>query len=276
MNPTRIHFVAAALAAGLLANSVRSALPVADIKRANPVDFQNEILPMLRANCLACHNHTKSKADVILETPQDIAKSDIIVPGKPMESLLFQSAAHLEDPSMPPKENKVSAKSFSANQLGLLKLWITQGAKGEVRAARIVEWQPLPAGLNPIYSATVSPNGQYAAAGRANQIFVYHIPSKSLITRLIDPALLKSGNYKEGVSHRDLVHSMAFHPSGELLASGGFRQVKLWRRQPIVPAKTFVANPTVLALSADSQTLANLKATASASSTLLPARASKH
>ena len=256
MNPTRIHFVAAALAAGLLANSTHSALPVADIKRAKPVDFQNEILPMLRANCLACHNHTKSKADVILETPQDIAKSDIVVPGKPMESLLFQSAAHMEDPAMPPKENKVSAKSLSANQLGLLKLWITQGAKGEVRGARIVEWQPLPTGLNPIYSATVSPNGQYAAAGRANQIFLYHISSKSLITRLTDPALLKIGNYKEGVSHRDLVHSMAFHPSGELLASGGFREVKLWRRQPIVPAKTFAANPTVLALSADSQTLA--------------------
>lgn len=256
MNPTRNHFVAAVLATCLLANSARSALPVTDIKRAAPVDFQNEILPILRANCLACHNHTKSKADVILETPQDIANSDIIVPGKPMESLLFQTAAHLEDPSMPPKENKVSAKLLNATQLGLLKLWITQGAKGEVRAARVVEWQPLPAGLNPIYSATVSPNGQYAAAGRANQIFVYHIPSKSLITRLTDPALLKSGNYKEGVSHRDLVHSMAFHPSGELLASGGFREVKLWRRQPIVPQKTFAANPTVVALSADSQTIA--------------------
>ena len=248
--------MAAVLAACLLANSVRSALPVTDVKRTTPVDFQNEILPILRANCLACHNHTKSKADVILETPQDIVKSDIIVPGKPMESLLFQTAAHLEDPSMPPKDNKVSAKLLSANQLGLLKLWITQGAKGEVRAARVVEWQPLPAGRNPIYSATVSPNGQYAAAGRANQIFVYHIPGKSLITRLTDPALLKTGNYKEGVSHRDLVHSMAFHPSGELLASGGFREVKLWRRQPILPQKTFAANPTVIALSTDSQTMA--------------------
>ena len=97
-------------------------LPVASLARKTPVDFQDEILPVFRANCLACHNQTKSKADVILETPKDIAEADIVVPGKPMESLLFKSAAHLEDPAMPPKENKVSAKSLNPQQLALLKL----------------------------------------------------------------------------------------------------------------------------------------------------------
>mgnify|MGYP001383194231 CR=1 FL=1 len=144
-------------------------LPVASLARKTPVDFQDEVLPVLRANCLACHNQTKSKADVILETPKDIVEADIVVPGKPMESLLFQSAAHLEDPLMPPKENKVSAKSLNPQQLALLKLWIEQGAKGEIRSARKIEWQPLPPGLNPIYSVSVSPDGQYAVAGRANR-----------------------------------------------------------------------------------------------------------
>ena len=219
--------------------SQSAGLPVASLNRKTPVDFQDEILPMFRANCLACHNQTKSKADVNLETPAKIAEADIVVPGKPMESLLFLSSAHLEDPAMPPKENKASGKDLNPQELALLKLWIEQGAKGEIRSARKVEWQPLPSGLNPIYAVSVSPDGQYAAAGRANQIFIYHIPSKSLVTRLTDPDLLKGGKYKEGVSHKDLVHSLAFNPTGDLLASGGYREVKLWRRLPIVAAKSF-------------------------------------
>ena len=262
MKQTQILIVGAALVAGLLANSADAAkkgpLPVAEIKRAQPVDFQSEILPFLRANCLACHNQTKAKADLILETPQDILEADAVVPGKPMESILFQLAAHMDDPPMPPPENKASAKSLNPQQLGLLKLWIAQGAKGVVKATRTVNWQPLPEGLNPIYSVAVSPDGQYAAAGRANQIFIYHVPTKKLITRLTDPALLKDTKYKNGVSHRDLVHSLTFNQTGDLLASGGYREVKLWRRQPVKALRNIPLNTAaaIIALSPDGQSLA--------------------
>ena len=110
MNQPRLLIVGAALAAGLLVNNADAAkkgpLPIAEIKRAKPVDFQGEILPFLRANCLACHNRTKAKADLILETPQTILDADAVVPGKPMDSILFQLSAHMDDPPMPPPENK--------------------------------------------------------------------------------------------------------------------------------------------------------------------------
>ena len=61
-----------------------------------------------------------------------------------MESFLFLTATHAEDPAMPPKDNKAGAKDLSPQQLALIKLWIEQGAKGEIRAARKIEWQPLP------------------------------------------------------------------------------------------------------------------------------------
>ena len=47
--------------------------------------------------------------------------------------------------------------------------------------------------MNPIYAVALTPDGQYAACGRANQIFVYHVPSGQLVTRLTDPALVEVG-----------------------------------------------------------------------------------
>ena len=64
---TLIPYAAALLAVGTVA---QAALPVASLNRKTPVDFQDEILPIFRANCLACHNQTKAKADVILERPR--------------------------------------------------------------------------------------------------------------------------------------------------------------------------------------------------------------
>jgi WD40 repeat protein len=206
-------------------------ITIATVKRTDPVDFEREILPVLKNNCLACHNQTKAKADLILETPQTILKGGesgpAVVPGKSTESLILKVASHQEKPSMPPRENKVAASNLTPEQLGLLKLWIDQGAKGEVRAPAPVDWQRLPDAFNPIYAVALSQDGQLAACSRGNEIFVYHVPSRQLLTRLADATLTND----PGAAHRDLVQSLAFNPEGTLVASGSYREVKLWRRQ---------------------------------------------
>src|SRR6185369_14275678 len=132
---------------------------------------------------------------------------------------------------MPPRANKVQASDLTPEELGLIKLWIDQGAKASANIVRPIEWQPLPEGLNPIYAVALTPDGQFAACARANQIFIYHLPSQQLAGLLTDPQLLKSGLYaKPGVAHRSMVHSLAFSPDGSLLASGAHREVKIWRR----------------------------------------------
>jgi WD40 repeat protein len=226
----------------------RQAIAIAEIKRTEAVDFEREILPILKNNCLACHNQTKAKADLILETPQTILKGGesgpAVRPGKSAESLLLKLAAHQDKPAMPPRENKVAAANLTPEQLGLLKLWIDQGAKGEVRALAPLEWQSVPDALNPIFAVALSQDGQLAACSRGNQIFVYHVPSRQLITRLADPKITND----VGVAHRDLVQSLAFNPEGTVLASGSYREVKLWRRGKDVKAFQVSASNSIHAV----------------------------
>jgi hypothetical protein len=169
-------------------------IPIAEIKRDTPVDFEKEVLPILRKNCVACHNASQAESKLVLESPQAILKGGdsgpSAVAGKGAESLLLQRATGAVDDIMPPKDNKVAAKPLTSQELGLIKLWIDQGAKGGVAgAAESISWQPLPAGVNPIYSVALSADGQYVACGRANQVFIYHVPTARLVGRLTDPRL---------------------------------------------------------------------------------------
>ncbi len=247
-------------AGGSLAEDEPKPIEIAELKREQPVDFEREVLPALTKNCLACHNAKDAEGDLVLETPQAILKGGFsgpaVVAGKSAESLLLKVAAHQEEPIMPPADNGVDAKPLTSEQLGLIRLWIDEGAKGEVAAKNTtLAWQTLPPGMNPIYAAAVTPDGRYVACGRSNQIFVYNVATGELVTRLTDPALLSGELYKNrGVAHLDLVNSLAFSPDGQTLASGGFRETKLWRRADNVKvAEVAAGGPPVrsLAVSAD-------------------------
>jgi WD40 repeat protein len=243
-----------------VAATAEEPIAIAEIKRDTPVDFQKEILPILTKSCLACHNAKTAESALVLETPQTILKGGdsgpAVVPLKSAESLLLKAASRADEPMMPPAANEVGAPNLTSEQLGLIKKWIDEGAKGEVSAAaEAIQWQALPPGVNPIYAVALSPDAQYVACSRAGQIFIYHVGSGQMVTRLTDPELIKSGMYQNrGVAHRDLVQSLAFSPDGQLIASGGFREVKLWRRPSNVHKADLAgatAPATALAASAD-------------------------
>src|ERR1041384_6390655 len=82
----------------------RKPIAIANISRKTPVDFEKEILPIFKNNCLACHNKTTVKGDLILETPETILKGGesgpAVVRGKSAESLLLQLASHQKRPMM--------------------------------------------------------------------------------------------------------------------------------------------------------------------------------
>ena len=240
------------------------AIAIAQIKHDGPVDFEKEILPIFRRNCLACHNATDAESDLILETPQAIVKGGsegpVVVAGKPEVSSLLLLASRQKESFMPPADNDVGAKSLTSQELGLIQLWIKEGAKGTVSGNQGPNWQPLPAGVNPVYTVAVSPDGQFAAAGRANQVFLYHVPTKREIGRLTDDEILKQGVYKQpGVAFMDLVQSLTFSSDSNLLAAGGFRTVKIWQRQQnlkLRDVKNLADVPQSIAVSADGKQVA--------------------
>ncbi len=207
---------------------------------AATVDYEKQLLPLLKDNCMPCHNKTTTKGGLNMETVDLMLEGGdngpSITRGDGAKSLLHQAAAGEWDSEMPPKNNKVSAVPLNSGQLALLKQWIDEGAHHAGRQERVITWEPLPAGFAPVYATAITRDARFAAAARGNQVSIYHPPTARLMTRLTDDALIQSGLYqKPGVAHRDVVPALAFSPDGQRLVTGSFREVKIWRLVPVNP-----------------------------------------
>ncbi|OYW77256.1 MAG: hypothetical protein B7Z37_04980 [Verrucomicrobia bacterium 12-59-8] len=194
---------------------------------AADLDYYRDVYPFLKANCISCHNKTTTKADLNMETPELMIKGGesgpSIIPGNGAESLLVTASLHTKDMEMPPPNNKSGAVNLIPEQIATLKQWIDQGAKGSVMVERAVVLQAFSASIDPIYSVAMTKDGRYVACGRSNHIYVYDMATRQFVAQISDPT------EKNGAAHRALVQSLAFSPDGTRLASGSFREVKIWK-----------------------------------------------
>jgi len=200
--------------------------------QAREVGFQREILPVLQANCLPCHNQTRAKAGLNLETPALMIRGGdsgpSIIPGNAAASLLLKSAAHeVDDLEMPPADNKANARTLTATELSLLWSWINQGARSDLAADSAPNWNPIPTNWNSSFALALTSDGRLAAVGRANRLVLLDVASGKETARITDPTL-------DGAAQRDVICALAFSPDDQILAAAGFREVRLWKRQPVV------------------------------------------
>ncbi len=91
------------------------------------VDFAREVLPILAANCFACHGPDAAErvADLRLDT-QAGATAHAIVPGDAEQSELISRVTSTEDElRMPPPETD---RQLTAAEVEVLRRWINEGA----------------------------------------------------------------------------------------------------------------------------------------------------
>jgi hypothetical protein len=97
-----------------------------------PVNYQEQVLPLLQTHCLGCHNSDKRKGDLDLSTYSAAmaggGSGELAAPGDSANSTLWKAVAHLADPHMPPKKPKLADA-----ELAVFRKWIDGGlveAKG--------------------------------------------------------------------------------------------------------------------------------------------------
>ena len=192
--------------------------------RKEPVSFSKEIVELLEDKCTGCHGAVLAEKGLSLESLAGMLKGGkrgpAIVRGKADESLMFKMAAHRVAPVMPP-EDKPANKPMTSVELGLLKLWIDQGAiddstEGEPRnaAPKTIVLGDLPPGVQPINAVDMTVDGTRVAAGRANAVQVYDVDSGLEIVSL--------------GGHKDLIQSLRYSPDGRSLAAGSYQIVTIW------------------------------------------------
>jgi len=219
----------------LLAGSAEAdGLPVALPERAEPVRFAEEIAPLLAANCTACHNQKIREGGLALHSLKTLlAGGDSgsgVIAGQPNESPVFLRASHRQEDFMPPPDNAVGAQPLGPEQLGLLQLWIAQGAVAGPGATRVpIAWQRVEPGSEGVLAVAMNTSGRVTAAARGGSVSLFDTATGALLGALTDPAVTLAG--APPVAHRDAIQALAISGGDDMLATGSFRTVKLWRRQ---------------------------------------------
>ena len=134
--------VTAALAAvALAAVAEDKARPKVDTSKLPPaaskkgVTYAGDIKAIFDKSCIKCHGAEKSKAKLRLDSLAGALKGSengkIIEPGSSAKSILVINVARIgdEDDWMPPPDNKDRIPALTAEQVGLIRAWIDQGAK---------------------------------------------------------------------------------------------------------------------------------------------------
>ncbi len=201
------------------------------------ITFDDHVLPIFKAKCVACHNPDKKKNDFDLSTypklMQGGASGAAIKPGDPDGSLLFKLVIHKAEPFMPPDSPVIAAEMVET-----LRNWIAQGAlenagskpvpikpKVDVALTSIKRGKPdvvpMPTAplrkdpivttqkANAVIALAASPWAPLVAVGAPKQVLLYHGDTMELVGIL---------PFAPGTPH-----VLKFSRNGSLLLAGGGR-----------------------------------------------------
>lgn len=216
-------------------------------------DLARDTMRLLQAQCLSCHNEEKRKGGLVLSSREALlegGESGAAIARNPADSRLLKVLAPDADPHMPPK------KQLATNQIALVQRWIAAGAPwdadalAQAEAPRVVTLAETPATYRPVLALAISPDGAKLAIGRRNEVLVYDLAATNF------PLAQKFS------AHSEAVRALAWNSDSAALASGSFRELKVWAignaapQAPIWAAANLEGRVTALRFSAHGGALA--------------------
>jgi hypothetical protein len=185
------------------------------------VSFINDVAPILKDHCFACHDAKRRKGKFDMTTYENFRKGgshdDPIEPGHPEESNLIDLVTATGSGRMPPKD---AGDALPKAKIDIIKQWIKEGGKLDAgldpkadlwRELRI-RWKPPVPPIAYKFPVTVNalaftPDNKRLVVGGYHELTVWD---------------LDSGDLKQRIRTRaERAYAMLFLPDGKLLVAGG-------------------------------------------------------
>lgn len=169
---------------------------------ANLTNYQDHVLPILKARCASCHNPDKRKSGLAVTSfallKEGGSSGEVFAPGDPDGSRIIRLITHAEEPYMPP-----SGDPLTPEQIETIRKWIADGALPDAKAAPMAKNE----------APAAEPEGTYVAA-----TFADTPPMPEVALAVASP-----------LSGRGVVaRAVDANPRSPLMAVGGNREVLLY------------------------------------------------
>src|SRR3954468_18887810 len=189
--------------------------------QAKPVSFINDVAPILKENCFACHDAKKKSGKYDMTTYEKLlaggANGAPLMPGKPEQSEFHSLIVTTEQRRMPPRDK---GEAVPKEKAAVVAQWIKEGAKLDagldpkadlVKELRVRWKPPVPPKAYPfaiiVNSLAFTPDGKHLVVGGHHELTVWEIATGKLVKRVYTRA--------------ERAYAMEFLPDGKLAVAGG-------------------------------------------------------
>jgi Planctomycete cytochrome C/WD domain, G-beta repeat len=203
------------------------ATPLAKAEEGKPISFINDVAPILKENCYACHDAKKHSGKLEMTSYAKLrhggSNDDPISSGKVDDSLIVELLTTDSAKRMPPPPKDKVAPTDGAlppAKIAVIKRWIEQGAKLDADVAADADlirelrkrWQPpLPPAAYPlpvvVTALAFTPDGQRLVAGGHHELTVWEAATGKLVQRIRTRA--------------ERAYAFVFLADGKLAVAGG-------------------------------------------------------
>lgn len=206
----------------LLAWLFLGSAPQASAQEKGKISFIDDVAPILKEYCFACHDAKKRSGKYDMTTFEKLlvggGSGYPVTAGKSEDSEFYTLLVSTEERRMPPRKDNLSAMPKAKAEV--IKKWIDQGAKLdgglEAKADLVkelrVRWKAPPPPASYKYPAIINalaftPDSKQIVASGHHELTVWNIDDAKLVKRIYTRA--------------ERAYAMVFLPDGKLAVAGG-------------------------------------------------------